>query len=274
MIPEPHPDLTGVLVSIGEAGERICDIGASEGAAGNISACMRWPVEVRNLFPLSEPFALSGPIPELAGATVVVSGSGRRLRELKHDPTAAVGCVKISADGTEATLHTSTSRHFAKVTSEFNSHLAVHADQVAATDTNFHAVVHAQPLRLTYLTHLPDYQDTLALNRRLLRWQPELIVQLPEGIGFLPFEVPGSEALKAASVKALREHRIVAWARHGVLARSDHSVKNAADRVEYAETAATYEYLNLAAGGTGTGLSDSDILRVCEAFGIQQQIFG
>ena len=45
------------------------------------------------------------------------------------------------------------------------------------------------------------------------------------------------------NVGQVRSHRVVVWAKHGVMARSDMSVKNAADRVEYAETAAKYEYL-------------------------------
>jgi rhamnulose-1-phosphate aldolase len=273
VITEPYPDLTQLLAAMGEAGARISDIEASEGAAGNISVCVRWRIEVRNLFPLPEPFPLPQPAPELAGATIIVSGSGRRLRELGNDPTAGVGCVVLDQAGTAATLWTSASRHFARVTSEFNSHLAVHADQVTLTGTNVHTIVHAQPMRLTYLSHLPAYLDTVGLNRRLLRWQPELIVQLPEGIGYLPFEVPGSAALMAASVKALREHRIIVWAKHGVLARSDLSVKNATDRLEYAETAAKYEYLDLAAGGHGEGLAVQEILAVCNAFAVQQRIF-
>jgi rhamnulose-1-phosphate aldolase len=83
-------------------------------------------VEVRNTFPIA---------PELAGATVIVSRSGRRLRELGDDPTAGVGAIAIGADGISAVLHTSSARHFAKVPTEPNSHLAVHADQVARTGT-------------------------------------------------------------------------------------------------------------------------------------------
>ena len=41
------------------------------------------------------------------------------------------------------------------------------------------------------------------------------------------------------NVECLRTHRIVIWAKHGVMARSDISVKRAADLVEYAETAAS-----------------------------------
>ena len=128
-------------------------------------------------------------------------------------------------------------------------------------------------MHITYLSHVPRYQDERYLNTHLLRWQPETIVNLPEGIGFLPFAVPGSAELMAGNVAALRRHRIVIWAKHGVMARSDVSVKRAADRVEYAETAAKYEYLNLAVGESGEGLSPDEIRAICTTFGVQQEIF-
>ena len=57
------------------------------------------------------------------------------------------------------------------------------------------------------------------------------------------------------------------------MARSDVSVKRAADRVEYAETAAKYEYLNLAVGEAGEGLSADEIRTICKTFDIKQSIF-
>ncbi|MGZ9221148.1 MAG: class II aldolase/adducin family protein, partial [Anaerolineales bacterium] len=107
----------------------------------------------------------------------------------------------------------------------------------------------------------------------LLRWQSETIINLPEGIGFIPFCIPGSPGLMSGNVQALRKHRIVIWAKHGVMARSDVSVKRAADRVEYAETAAKYEYLNLSAGELGEGLSADEIREICKTFNVQQNIF-
>ncbi len=77
----------------------------------------------------------------------------------------------------------------------------------------------------------------------------------------------------SANVDCLRRHRIVIWAKHGVMARSDISVKRAADRVEYAETAAKYEYLNLGDGELGEGLSPDEIRTICKAFNVQQNIF-
>jgi len=273
MLAEPYPELDDVLEMMGEAGQRLSEIEASEGAAGNISVCLRWPIEPRTRFPQIETFTLPQSATELAGATFLVSGSGRRLREIIDDPLASLACLVVNANGQTAQLYTSHQRRFERVTSEFNSHLAVHADQIRTSGTNFHAVIHAQPPYLTYLSHIPRYQSTAYLNQHLFRWQPETIVQLPEGIGFIPFKLPGSADLMAANVEALRQHRIVVWAKHGVMARSDISVKRAADRIEYAETGAKYEYLNLMAGELGEGLSPDEIRAICTAFNVQQTIF-
>ena len=151
---EPLPDLEEVLASIGQAGRRLAEMHASEGAAGNISVFIGFPLEVRRRFPLAEPLPLPQPAPALAGKLVIVTGSGRRLRDVRDNPAANLGCVLIDKSGEHGTLYTAPERLFARVTSEFNSHLAVHNDLVARTGTNFHAVVHAQPLHITYLSHM------------------------------------------------------------------------------------------------------------------------
>ena len=266
--------LDGILDSIGRAGMRISEIDASEGAAGNISVCLRGDVDPGERFPIVEEVELPSAVPELAGATFIVTGSGRRLRELPDDPEGSLACIVVDEGGATGRMMTSSKRRFARVTTEFNSHLAVHYDRVLSGDLGFHAVLHAQPPHLTYISHLERYQDEERLNHRLLRWQPETIVQLPEGIGFIPFQVPGSGELMAATTGALGKHRIVVWARHGVVARSGVSVMQAVDLVEYAEAAARYEYLNIAAGEPATGFATDEILAICDSLGIPQTIFG
>ncbi len=281
MLTPPYPELDDLLHMMGQAGRHLAGIEASEGAAGNISVCLRsrkdtgtvWPLEPRTRFPVVGEIELPQPVPELAGATFLVSGSGRRLREIIDEPAANIACIVVNAGGKTGALYTAFQRRFERVTSEFNSHLAVHYDQMVATGTNFHAVIHAQPMHLTFLSQIPRYQDEGYLNTHLLRWQPETIINLPEGIGFIPFRIPGSPELMAANVECLRKHRIVIWAKHGVMARSDVSVKRAADRVEYAETSAKYEYLNLTVGEAGQGLSAEELRTICKTFDIKQKIF-
>jgi rhamnulose-1-phosphate aldolase len=265
---EPFPELNEILASIGEAGGRIAAIGASEGGAGNISVCIGWPIEVRRQFPVTEEIPLPLSAPHLAGRRIIVTGSGRRLRDIATDPAANLGVVLVHPGGETGTLHTSPRCLFDGLTSEWNSHLGIHDDTIARVDTNFHAVMHAQPPHLVYLSHVPEYRDEAYFNRRLLRWEPETIVNLPQGIGVLAFMLPGSAQLMEANVASLRTHRVVLWGKHGVVARSDISVTRAADRIEYAETAARYEYMDLVAGQRAEGLSLDEMRAVVAAFNV------
>ena len=266
-IDRPYPALGEFIAAVGEAGQRLSQIDACEGAAGNISVYFGWAIEPGSIFPHQEPVALPVAVPALAGGSLLVTGSGRRLREILQDPPANLGLLRVGEGGRTGRLFLSPQRLFDRLTSELDSHLAVHQDQVATTRTNFHAVVHAQPVFLTYLSHIPRYQDEAFLSRRLLRWQPETVVNLPEGVGVVPFLVPGTAELAEATSRSLRSHRIAVWSKHGVAARSDRSVKRAVDRIEYAETAARYEFMNLTSGEAGRGLSEKEIDRIRRAFG-------
>ncbi len=272
-IPEPYPELSEIMETIGEAGRRLSEIDASEGAAGNISIFLGWNIEPRRQFPFVQEIQLPVKVPELAGGLMLVTGSGRRLRDIHLNPVANLAAIRIHTGGETGSIYTAPSCLFQKVTSEFNSHLAIHRDQVEATGTNFHAVIHAQPPYLTYLSHIPRYQDETYFNQHVLRWEPEIIVQMPEGIGVLPFIVPGSMELMAATAESLRSHRVVIWSKHGVVSRSDLSAKRASDRIEYAEAGARYEYMNLVNDEAATGLTAQEIVAICSSFGVQQDIF-
>jgi len=272
-ITEPYPELDELLADIGKAGRRISEIDASEGAAGNISVYVGWPIEPRRCFPKEQVIQMPVAAPNLAGGTFLVSGSGCRLRDILDDPTANLGVVVINPDGKMAKLYTRHRPAFEQVTSEFNSHIAVHRDQINLTGTNFHAIIHAQPQHITYLSHIARYQEQDYLNRHLLRWQPELIINLPRGLGVVPFQIPGSEALISGTLEKLRQHRVVIWCKHGLMARSEISTLKASDRIEYVETAAKYEVLNLANGEMAEGLSPEEIRAIARVFGINQSLF-
>lgn len=266
-------DLRLLLAQIGQAGKRLSDLGAAEGAAGNISLCTRMTLDVNDLFPQMRVIELPLVAPELAGATVIVTGSGRRLREIADSPADNLACVVVEHDGKTGKMLTAADCPFERVTSEFNSHLAIHHDRMKERDVRFHAVIHAQPVHLTYLSHIPAYQDETYFNRRLYRWQPETILSIPQGIGVLPFIVNGSEEQMTATVRAMRERPLVVWARHGVVSRADDSIFRALDLIEYAEAAARYETLNLSTGEKADGLSPEEIRLICRAWNVLQKVY-
>jgi len=264
-------ELDDWITSLAEAGWRMAEIGASEGAAGNLSACLNAQVELAPRLPICKPYSLPVAVPALAGMTVLVSGSGRRLREIKQAPYENLGAVVVGPDGLNGWLHTAACCLFVRPTSEFNSHLMVHQDQMQRAPSPSHVLIHAQPFHLTYLSHLEAYQDTTYLSRQLIRWQPETLINFPQGIGVLPFQMPGSEALMAASVTALRDYALIVWSKHGVMARSASGFEHAVDLVEYAETAARYEVYNLVLGNPATGLTPDELGQIAREFGIPQQ---
>jgi len=266
-------ELNSLLLQLGEVGKRLAEMGAAEAAAGNVSICFGESLEIAALFPIMGTIDLPVPVPDLAGTTLIVSGSGRRLRDILAAPTANLACIMVEAGGRTGKMFTSPDCQFKRVTSEFNSHLAVHHDQMRTRGMNLHTVLHAQPVYLTFLSHLTDYQNQEYLNRHLLRWQPETILTFPRGIGILPFILIGSTELMIETQIAMREHELVIWSQHGVMVRSDDSILHALDLIEYAETAAHYEFLNLIGGGLSEGLSPGNLRDVSDSWNIQQNIY-
>jgi rhamnulose-1-phosphate aldolase len=267
------PNAAEILSELGEAGRRLSEIGASEGAAGNLSVYLSPAVPRHDGFCRSEVIELPLAVPELRGGQFIVTGSGTRSRDIQRAPLACLGWLVVNQDGHTGTLYWAENRQFTRLTSEFNSHLAVHRDQVQRNALTFHALVHGQPRRITYLSHLEAYQDQAWLTRRLLRWQPEGILNFPEGIATVPFLVPGQAELMQANQRALHDCRVVVWSKHGVMARSPRSVMAAIDLIEYVETAAYYEVLDRMLGGTAVGLSSDEIRAVAQAYAVHQVLF-
>lgn len=259
--------LNQLLASFGVAGERLTALGGSQGSAGNLSLFVPDVPELAGQFVQPEPFELPVPVPALAGGAVLVTGSGCRLSDLRTDPAANLGVLLIAPDGRRATLWSEPDRRFRRITSEVNSHLAVHQDHVARGGAAL-ALAHSQPFHLTYLSHVPAYRDQAYLNQRLFRWEPETIIVLPEGVGILPYRTPGSLDQVDVTVSGLRSHRLVIWGQHGVLARAPGSLQAAVDLIEYAEAAARFEYMDLLAGERAVGLSEAELRAVARAYGV------
>jgi rhamnulose-1-phosphate aldolase len=259
-----------ILREIGDTGAQMTALGADEGSAGNISVFIRAVEGIDEHFWDHGVVDLPVVCPALQGGWLVVTGTGRRLRDLYQDPEATLVILEILEDGRRATLYTASN---VKPTSELNSHLAIHNDQVGRHNLSYSAIVHAQPRFLTYISHLPEYAETISLNRRLLRWEPETIINFPEGIGVIPFHVPGSPEQMADTMAGLQTYRAVVWRRHGIVTRSDENVRKAGDLVEYVETAAHFEYLNLQLNRPTEGLSDEELRDICQQFGLKQKFF-
>lgn len=251
-----------IVDDIGEAGRQLTAMAACEGSAGNISVFV--PALACPLEPTGE-IDLPTPAAALAGGWVVITAGGQRLRDVARRPTLTLVALHIDASGQTAVMHAAPG---VRPSSEFNSHLAIHDDHRRRRHVDHHVVLHAQPLRLVFLSHLPDVTSSAHLNERLMRWEPETAVVAPEGVELAAFQVPGSPGQMQATVRALARSSAVVWAKHGIVTRSDVSATQAADLVEYLEAAATYEVMNLSLGSPSSGLDEGERAAVARAFGL------
>jgi len=266
-------NLNFLISQIGEAGKRLSDLGAADGAAGNISVCVRGELDLASMFPNSQEIELPVMVPDLAGTTVLVTGSGRRLREIIDSPSNNLAVIVIEDGWKSGVMFTSRECPFTRVTSEFDLHLALHLSRMRSHSAKLHTVLYVQPKYLTYLSHIPAYQDEKYFNEHLFRWLPETILNMPRGIGILPFTVNDSDEQIQASVNLMRDRNVLVWARRGVIASVSDSILHALDQIEYAEAAAQYETLNLSTGEKAEGLSPGQIRQICENSGISQNIY-
>jgi rhamnulose-1-phosphate aldolase len=258
-------DFEKILEEMSEVGGLLHEMRASEGGAGNITVMS----ELEGFNHVEYGFStkqihLPFPVPHLAGRKLVVTGSGCRLRDLVGNPLENVGLIEIMEDGRTGIAYYLEEGNFKAPTSEYNTHLKLIQREVEINSVSFFAVLHAQPLYLTFLTHIPAYQDELILNRALYRWQAEQIVFYPYGITFVPFLAPGSDELMVSTYRADSRRQFIVWSKHGVVSLSAVSLPEAMDSIEYFEAAAQYEYLNIAANNPASGLDLNELTEICE----------
>ena len=222
--------------------------GWAEASAGNISINLRGLVSFESSS--SEKIPLSTPRPELSGTSFLFTAAGSRMRDLAENPERGTGVITLSDDGAGYRVSWSGADGF-RPSSELPSHLAIHG-LLSSRGSDCRVVLHAHPSELIALSLRKDCQDPERLNRLLFSAHPEVGALIPEGVGLVPYLLPGSEELSAETLKAFQNRRIVIWANHGAVA-AGRDTDEAFDLMDILNKAA--RIILLSGGGVG-GLTE------------------
>ncbi len=228
--------------------------GWAEAGAGNIS------VNVTEYFPglnfdfrASPMIDLKKPYQHIAGNFIFITTKGSRMRSLAKDPGNNICLIKISEAGTAYQVLFEEKDSTSLPSSELPSHLGIH-ELLAKRGGTDKAVLHTHVQELIALSHIPKYKNEKTLNDMLWSMHPETEYFIPEGIGLVPFELPGSENLATATLKSLQEHPVVLWEKHGCLAIGK-DLNEAFDRIEILAKSAEIYFLCRDAGFDPEGLT-------------------
>ncbi len=264
------PALETILSEMLGVGAYLWEKGWAEGNAGNISVDVTEHVSGCDLGPAPDidgKFEFSYPI--LADRFFLVTGSGSRFREVAEDPARNACILQISEDASGYSLvwGGEAGPDF-KPTSEFPAHLRLH-EYLRKSDAVENVVLHTHPTDLIALTHMPEYRTEKALNEVLWRIHPEVKVNLPKGVGFAPYAVPGTEALALATVEGFeRGFSVVLWEIHGGVAKA-RSPMEAFDLIDIANKAASLVLTCRSVGHIPTGLSEEQLRALAKAFNLK-----
>lgn len=265
------PALGQIFKDVQNVSQFLWEKGWAEANAGNLSADVTEHVAEYNFdLTSSNKRQLQCAYPILANRTFIVTGSGRRFRDLAKDAVSNACMLRISEDGAGYNIVWGGGlRADFRPTSEFPTHLRLH-ENLRENERPEKVVLHTHPQELIVLTHLPEYRDEAALNRALWCVHPEVKINLPKGIGFVPYAVPGSESLAQATVNHFSEgHSVVLWEMHGCVARAKGPTR-AFDLVDIVTKAASLVLKCRSVGHTPTGLTKDQLDELVREFDLKE----
>lgn len=158
-------------------------------------------------------------VPSLAGEYFIVTGSGKYMRNVILDPEANICIIKIDETGTKYKIIWGLCDG-GRPTSELPSHLMNHAVKKEVTDGRYRVIYHAHTTNTIALTFVLPLDDKV-FTRELWEMATECPVVFPDGIGVVPWMVPGGRDIAIATSKLMREYDVAIWAHHGMFAAGE-----------------------------------------------------
>lgn len=250
--------MTDATMEIASVAGWLWQRGWAERNAGNISVrCdevslkQSEPRGVHQLLPLQKSF------PGLGGQHFLVTATNTRMRDVAAAPRDNILLIKVNDNGTGYNIISPTADTPLRPTSELTSHLCIH-DMMMRKRPAHRVVMHSHVTELIALTQIKDLCDGLILNRLLLGMHPEARVFVPAGAGFVPYLLPGTATIGEATVKALEDHDVAIWEKHGVFATGS-TPQESFDIIDILAKSASIWFLCRSAGYDPEGLTESQL---------------
>ncbi len=232
--------------------------GWAERNAGNISVRLDKGKQLSSHDQSKTPaLALPKRFSTLAGSLLLVTGTNTRMRDVADLPRENILLIRINDEGDGYHILPRAEMTRLRPTSELATHLCIH-EMLAAKRPDHSVVMHTHVTELIALTQIKDLCDEEKLNRTLLGMHPETSVFIPAGVGFVPYSLPGTIAIGEATVKALENHAVALWEKHGVFATGPEP-EETFDMIDLLAKSASIWFLCRSAGYDPEGLSVSQL---------------
>ncbi|MBY6270010.1 rhamnulose-1-phosphate aldolase [Parageobacillus thermoglucosidasius] len=200
----------------------------------------------------------------LAGKYFIVTGSGKYFKNVMDKPAENLGVIRVTEDGKAVDVLWGF-EDGGGPTSELPTHFMSHIERLK-TDPNHRVIIHCHATHILGMTFTHSL-DEKAFTKTLWQMCTECIVVFPEGVGIIPWMVPGTDAIGKATAAKMKDVRLVVWPHHGVFGAGT-TMDEAFGLIETAEKAAQVYTIVCAQGGVKQAITDQQLLELADAFGV------
>ncbi len=153
-------------------------------------------------------------VPQLAGEYFLVTGTGKYFRNIAADPEDTLGIAEVDESGKRYRICWGLVNG-GHPTSEFPTHLMNHEVKKRVSGGKHRVIYHAHPVNVIALTFVLPLTDEV-FTRQLWEMMTECPIVFPEGIGVVPWMVPGGREIAVETSKLMEQYNVAIWAHHGI----------------------------------------------------------
>lgn len=258
--------LKEIFIQVSEVAGYLWQRGWAERNAGNISININHLI-TDTIFDQNQYsfFDLPKTYKPLAKHYFMVTGTGKRMRDLARKPLKNALIIRLNEGGSGYWIisQKKSVKNFMP-TSELPTHLGIH-QMIKERGNDQKVVMHTHVSELIAITQSPEFCNADRLNKLIWGMHPETMVFIPQGIGFVPYVIPGSEQIAVKTLKALEQYDIVLWEKHGIFAIGD-SVFDTFDSIDIVSKSVKIWFMCKQAGFEPEGLTDRQLKELKETY--------
>ena len=158
-------------------------------------------------------------VPKLAKEYFIVTGSGKYFRNVIIKPEDSICIIELDEKGENYRIVWGLVNG-GRPTSELPTHLMNHEVKMIAIGGKHRVIYHAHPTNIIALTFVLPLEDKV-FTRELWEMSTECPVIFPEGVGVVPWMVPGGRDIAVATSELMKKYNLAIWAHHGMFASGE-----------------------------------------------------
>jgi len=203
--------------------------------------------------------------PLLANCWFLVTGSGKFFRNVQLDPADTLVLLQVSNDGRSYKIHWGLVNGGVP-TSELASHFQSHSVRKQLTHGRDRVIMHCHATNFMALSYVLEL-DAARFTRQLWEGSTECLVVFPDGVGIVPWTVPGTDGIGEKTAEQMKHHSIVLWPFHGIFGAGP-TLDETFGLIDTAEKSSEVLVKVISMGGMKQTISTQELIALGKRFGV------